>query len=80
MTDDFRAIRAAEVAELWQAVEGQPPHEARLAPPGTVWVCAACGKTARDRFGTSDFGWDESCMLNSVLCHEPRGSDGNERA
>lgn len=75
MTDDFRGIRRAEEAELWQAVEGQPPHEARLAPPGTIWVCAMCGKTARDRFDAPR-GWDESCMMNSVLCHEPRGSNG----
>lgn len=66
---------AAPDAPLWQAVDGQPPHEARLAPPGTVWVCIACGKTTRDRFDTVG-GWDESCMLNSILCHTPRGSDG----
>lgn len=65
---------------LWQAVEGQPPNESRLAPPGTVWVCSACGKTNRDRFATSDFGWDESCMLRSVLCHDPQGSSGTRPA
>lgn len=36
------------------------------APDGFVWVCHACGKTTKDRYG-SDRGWDESCMLNSAL-------------
>jgi len=42
----------------------------RIAPAGTIWVCAACGKTSRDRFGDKGSEWDESCMLNSVLCEE----------
>jgi hypothetical protein len=43
----------------------------RIAPDGQVWVCAACGKTSKDRYGDdkSSWGWDESCMLNSVLCY-----------
>lgn len=41
-------------------------HEA---PAGTIWVCQACGKTARDRT-TSDAGWDESCALNAILWKE----------
>lgn len=34
----------------------------------TVFVCCACGKRSKDRFGYEkiDRGWDESCMLNSV--------------
>ena len=40
-----------------------------IAPPGTIWVCRACGKTARDSFNGPG-GWDESCMLNAVLCYE----------
>lgn len=45
----------------------------RLAPTGAVWVCVACGKTARDRYGLKGEhspGWDESCMLNALLCEE----------
>ena len=45
----------------------------RIAPAGAVWVCGACGKTARDRYGIEgehSRGWDESCMLNAVLCDE----------
>ena len=40
-----------------------------IAPKGAVWMCAACGKRSRDRYGTKpiDRGWDESCMMNSVL-------------
>lgn len=45
----------------------------RFAPDGKIWVCGACGKTARDLYGLegqNHSGWDESCMLNSVLCNE----------
>lgn len=51
-----------------------------------VWVCGACGKTSRTRYGfnaadqsVASPGWDESCMLNAVLCHREqrlRDSDG----
>lgn len=36
-----------------------------------VWVCLACGKRSRDRYGEDriDRGWDESCMLNSALVY-----------
>jgi hypothetical protein len=37
-----------------------------IAPEGFVWVCGACGKWTKDRYG-SERGWDESCMLNSNL-------------
>lgn len=54
-----------------------------LAPDSQVWVCAACGKTSRSRYGfdvngdrVASGGWDESCMMNAVLCHAPRGLDG----
>lgn len=41
------------------------------APPGTVWVCRACGKRSSNRYNaTISAGWDESCMLNAVLCDE----------
>lgn len=40
-----------------------------IAPEGQIWVCAACGKTTKDNHG-NERGWDESCMLNAVLCHE----------
>jgi hypothetical protein len=36
------------------------------APPGQVWVCAACGKHGQNRV---DIG-DESCFLNAVLCYD----------
>ncbi len=53
-----------------------------LAPEGKVYVCGACGKTSRNRAGftprngdrnsttCASPGWDESCMLNAVLCFE----------
>lgn len=42
----------------------------RIAPPTAIWVCAACGKTSRDRYGDGTSGWDESCALHAILCHE----------
>lgn len=39
----------------------------RKAPEGTIWVCAACGKTSLDRWQGPN-GWDESCATNAVLC------------
>jgi len=44
----------------------------RIAPKGKVWVCCACGKTSKDRYGLrfpeeTTRGWDESCLLNSQL-------------
>jgi hypothetical protein len=62
-----------------------------------IWVCGACGKTSRTRYGffkdedghtwetapdgqrVASPGWDESCMLNAVLCYRDqrlRDSDG----
>lgn len=42
-----------------------------FAPEGKIYVCTACGKTARGLYGTkADYGWDESCMLNAVLANE----------
>lgn len=43
-----------------------------IAPEGKVFVCCACGKRSRDRYGDQkiDWGWDESCMLNCNLFDE----------
>lgn len=56
------------------------------APIGQVWICGACGKTSPTKYGFNEHdinvaepGWDESCMLNSVLCVESsiqRGENG----
>ena len=48
---------------------------ARFAPDGAIWVCGACGKTHKDQYGIEGAGspgWDESCMLHAILCHEGR--------
>lgn len=53
------------------------PDGKELAPDGQVWVCAACGKRARSRYGFNvvggstviDRGWDTSCMMHAILCH-----------
>ena len=50
----------------------------RFAGDGEIWVCAACGKTAKDQYGIEgehSYGWDESCTINSVLCHYPKTGD-----
>lgn len=46
------------------------PNE--IAPQGAVFVCGACGKRSRDKYGTAaiDKMWDSSCMLHAVLCDE----------
>lgn len=52
--------------------------EDRYAPDGQIWVCSACGKIARDLYGLEgehSQGWDESCVLNAVLCYEMRHVD-----
>ena len=52
-----------------------PQNNLRIAPPSTIWVCGACGKTAEDRYGLEgerSRGWDASCMLNAVLCHREK--------
>lgn len=41
-----------------------------IAPKGAIWVCGACGKTAKYRYGDNDGLWDASCFLNAVLCDE----------
>lgn len=53
--------------------------EERFAPEGQIWICGACGKTAKDRYGDPGSSWDESCFLKSVLVYEAsikRGPNG----
>jgi hypothetical protein len=40
-----------------------------VAPEGCVWVCSACGKLSRDRYGSQaiSHGWDAACVLSCVL-------------
>ena len=51
-----------------------------IAPDGQIWICQACGKRSKSQFGFDaagkrtnlDHGWDESCMMNSVLVYEKK--------
>lgn len=46
-----------------------------VANPDQIWVCGACGKTSTTKYGfngTSQHGWDESCMMNCVLCYKEK--------
>ena len=40
----------------------------------TIYVCLACGKRSNDVYGKDpiDYGWDVSCMLNSVEVYEDK--------
>lgn len=45
-----------------------------LAPEGYIWICLACGKTSKSKYGFDQDhkpvamrGWDVSCSLNSQL-------------
>lgn len=50
----------------------------KRAPEGSVYVCGACGKVSRWRYGfdsangknDASSGWDESCAMNSGLVPE----------
>jgi hypothetical protein len=45
----------------------------RIAPDGMIWVCTACGKTAKDRYQSEKFySWDESCVMNAILVEEDK--------
>lgn len=63
---------SSQLATIMTATEGT-----KLAPDGQLWVCEACGKRARSRYGfdalgrrtSLDYGWDASCMLNAILCY-----------
>lgn len=54
----------------------------RVAPPGQIYVCGACGKRSKDKYGEQmiDRGWDVSCMMWAVLCYNPRGPSGKWQA
>ena len=47
----------------------------RFAPEGKMWKCCACGKESEyDQYGLEgkvSSGWDESCILNSILIDKP---------
>lgn len=69
------ARAGTEPARAVSALRASPPiaEPERIALPGSIWVCGACGKTSQDRYGIEgerDHGWDESCMLNATLCYD----------
>lgn len=47
-----------------------------VAQKGTIFVCGACGRQSRDRYGDQKLssGWDTSCMTHAVLCYEEQKS------
>ena len=46
------------------------PWYPQMAPEDTIYVCGACGKVSKDLYGNPETSWDESCMLNAVMCEE----------
>jgi hypothetical protein len=73
MDDPIKALDAIMEkldAKLAEDRDSRPPQPTDpIAPAGKVWICCACGKRTKDRYG-DERGWDESCMLNSVLTDE----------
>lgn len=65
--------------------KGEEPVEGtsnKRAPDGQIYVCFACGKVSRWRYGIDDKnrndgspGWDEACVLNCALVDESRIKD-----
>jgi len=64
------------IAASLRAKEDEMDEETgnKCAPEGHVYVCGACGKVSRWRYGFGDDnrndatpGWDASCMLNCGL-------------
>jgi hypothetical protein len=53
----------------------------QVAPEGQVYVCGACGKRSRDKYGDQkiSYGWDVSCMLHAVLCYDEPGAGTTEK-
>lgn len=37
-----------------------------------LFVCLACGKTSKSRYGSDSHGWDVSCMLNGEVFKKNR--------
>lgn len=55
----------------------------RFSTDGKIWLCCVCGKRAKDQFGMvgrRSIGWDESCMLNSVLVDDDDDQSDKPRA
>jgi hypothetical protein len=49
-----------------------------MAPPGAIWICGACGKASKSRYGDDGTFWDESCTLNATLCHDDPPTFGED--
>lgn len=49
----------------------------RDAKEGQIFICACCGKRSMDLYGDKaiDSGWDESCIMNAVLCYAEKKFD-----
>lgn len=50
----------------------EPRPDDPEAPPGQIYVCAACGKTAIRRYALRD----SSCWTWAVLCYLQKNADG----
>lgn len=71
-------IDAKKVADALGAEIVKPMKGTDRTPDGQVWICYACGKKSRTRYGfdatgaraSISPGWDESCMMNAVLVYD----------
>lgn len=54
----------------------------RYAPEGCVWICCVCAKISPyDRYGDdkSHYGWDVSCVMNSVIMKKEDAEAAREK-
>lgn len=54
------------LGEFRKSIDNEISAISYTAPAGQIWVCGACGRIDKDRTKVGD----ESCFMNSVLCHE----------
>ncbi len=70
--DDFDAKAAEHKAKF--TPEELKDDGTTICDPSKTWICGACGKKSKTKYGmdktgqiVSDPWWDESCMMNSFL-------------
>lgn len=68
---------AGSIPSKRQTLVSQPDVD--YAPEGFVFMCMACGKTAKSIYGADgDYGWDESCAINCKLVSIEELIDGED--
>ncbi len=70
----LQTLKDRETPEQKEEAAKMSAEGTAVAPEGQTWVCQACGKTSRSRYGfdaanksVAMRGWDEICMMNASL-------------